>query len=358
MPRLKAIAALAVLGVLISAGSVGSQDPLRARAEAESAPWAVPIFAPEPYFAPTPNTIAPYSLTKPVIPPGLPRTERTAAPQTVRPARKEAKTEANPIRFALATGASRVANDGVPATKVSLVREPTAPTREVVRVDDGVPLVAVAERRLFGTVPDEIESYFDLFMYVSKSNRGPFAQRMFVFQRDADGRIAPYAEWPVSTGRERIELHHARKIRTTTPEGIFALDPGRMHARYFSKSWDGAPMHYAMFYDLLNNGRQSGLAIHGVYGSKVKNLGTRDSAGCIRLSPANAKELFYKVRNTTKGQVPILAVNARGSTDRWGSVERNGEGSIMLQDGYRAILFVENYDGRDEVAGPVIAYTN
>ena len=56
--------------------------------------------------------------------------------------------------------------------------------------------------------------------------------------------------------------------------------------------------------------------------------------------------------------MPILAVNARGSTDRWGSVERNGEGSIMLQDGYRAILFVENYDGRDEVAGPVIAYTN
>ena len=62
-------------------------------------------------------------------------------------------------------------------------------------------------------------------MYVSKSNRGPLAQRMYVFQRDADGRIIPYAEWPVSTGREKVELHKERKIRTITPEGIFALEP-------------------------------------------------------------------------------------------------------------------------------------
>ena len=30
----------------------------------------------------------------------------------------------------------------------------------------------------------------------------------------------------------------------------------------------------------------------------------------------------------------------------------------MLQDGYRALLFVENYDGREEVVGPVVAYTH
>jgi lipoprotein-anchoring transpeptidase ErfK/SrfK len=357
MPRLKAIVALAIFGVLISAGSVGSQDPLRARSEAESAAWAVPIFAPDPYVAPTPNTIAPYSINNPVVPPALPRGEPVASPKaSVETQKKVENAPVKSVQLALAT--TQIANDGVPAISPKVPSQPATTVDDAVRPDEGLPLFSVAERRLFGTVPDDIEGYFDLFMYVSKSNRGPFAQHMFVFQRDADGKIIPYAEWPVSTGREKIELHHERKIRTTTPEGIFALDPGRLHARYFSKSWDGAPMHYAMFYDLMNNGRQSGLAIHGVYGSKVKNLGRRDSAGCIRLLPANAKELFYKVRNTTKGQVPILAVNARGSTDRWGSVQRNDEGAMMLQDGYRAILFVENYDGRDEVAGPVIAYTN
>ena len=48
MPRFKALSALALLGVLISAGTVGSQDPLRARAEAESAESALPISAPDP----------------------------------------------------------------------------------------------------------------------------------------------------------------------------------------------------------------------------------------------------------------------------------------------------------------------
>jgi hypothetical protein len=180
-----------------------------------------------------------------------------------------------------------------------------------------------------------------------------------VFQRDADGKIVPYSEWRVSTGREKIELHHERKIRSHTPEGIFELDPDRMHARYFSRSYDGAPMHYAMFYDLMNNGNQSGLAIHAAIGrDKIRRLGRRDSAGCIRLSPANAKELFYKVQNTTRGQVPVLAMNERKSTDRWGRVQRNEAGSIMMQDGYRAVLFVENYDGREEIVGPVVAYTN
>lgn len=196
-------------------------------------------------------------------------------------------------------------------------------------------------------------------MYVSKSTRGPLAQHMFIFQRDADGRIIPYAEWKVSTGREKIEIHNERTVRTNTPEGIFQLDPERMHEKYWSHTWNGAPMHYAMFYDLMNNGYQSGLAIHAAIGkSKIARLGRRDSAGCIRLSPKNAAELFFKVRNTTKGRVPVLAMNEKGSTDRWGRVQHDPAGSMLLQDGYRAVLFVENFDGREEISGPVVAYTN
>ena len=114
-----------------------------------------------------------------------------------------------------------------------------------------------------------------------------------------------------------------------------------------------------MFYDLMNNGRQSGLAIHAAAGAdKIRMLGRRDSAGCVRLSPKNAKELFYKVRNTTQGRVPVLAVNERGSTDRWGRPQYDETGAVLLQDGYRALVFVENFDGRDEVVAPVVAYTN
>jgi hypothetical protein len=217
----------------------------------------------------------------------------------------------------------------------------------------------VATRHLLDAIPDDIEPYFDLFMYVSKAGKGPLAQRMFVFQRDSEGKMTPYAEWRVSTGREKWEMHHERRVRTVTPDGIFMLDPNRFHRRYWSKSWDNAPMHYAMFYDMETNGSRSGIAIHAAIGkSKIDRLGKRDSAGCIRLSPRNAKELFYKVQNTTRGEVPVLAMNDRKSTDRWGKAERTEAGALVLQDGYRALLYVENFDGRQETVGPVVAYTH
>lgn len=370
MPRYKAISALALLGVLISAGSVGSQDPLRARAEAESAATALPITAPDPndpafnpYIAHdskashAPLPITPYpapAQAEPSVPADDQRTSQAAQPFELALA-NSAEKASDSVRAVTPTStlaiepAARTIRSSLPADLVT--SELTAPSE--------VQPVAVAQRRLFATIPDDIEPYFDLFMYVSKSNRGPLAQRMFVFQRDADGRIIPYAEWPVSTGREKIELNRERKVRTTTPEGIFALNPKRFHKRYWSKSWDGAPMHYAMFYDLMNNGNQSGLAIHAAIGAdKIRKLGRRDSAGCVRLAPKAAKELFYKVRNTTQGRVPVLAINERGSTDRWGRVAYDPAGSMLLQDGYRAVLFVENYDGRDELVGPVVAYTH
>jgi lipoprotein-anchoring transpeptidase ErfK/SrfK len=237
--------------------------------------------------------------------------------------------------------------------------EPVMAASTQLLTEDPAPRSDLAQKRLFGTVPDDIEPYFDLFMYVSKARRGPLAQHMFIFQRDADGRIVPYAEWKVSTGREKLEINRERKVRTTTPEGIFQLDPDRMHEKYWSRSWNNSPMHHAMFYDMMNNGRQTGLAIHAAVGkSKVARLGKRDSAGCVRLAPQHAKELFYKVRTTTRGSVPVLAVNEKGSTDRWGRVQRDEAGTMLLQDGYRAVLFVENFDGREEISGPVVAFTN
>jgi len=348
MPRYKALSTLAFLALLISAGSVGSQDPFRARSDAESAESAQPISAPE-----EGSSYNSYEVTEPqpveaplAVVPGS--DSSVVAPASVKPESPVVQPE-QPVAAA----------KSAPNVQLAAVATPASPLGATDVTTAEIPLVSKAERRLFEAVPQEIEGYFDLFMYVSKSNRGPLAQRMFVFQRDADGKIIPYAEWRVSTGREKIEIHHEKKIRTTTPEGIFMLDPERFHERYFSRAWDNAPMHYAMFYDLQNNGNMSGLAIHAAASkSKIRRLGKRDSAGCVRLAPGHAKELFFKIKNTTKGRVPSLAINERGSTDRWGRVEKAADGTLLLQDGYRAILLVENYDGRDEVVGPVVAYTN
>ena len=107
---------------------------------------------------------------------------------------------------------------------------------------------------------------------------------------------------------------------------------------------------------LYRGGRDTYFRIHGTIDNN--SIGHATSAGCIRLSPKNAAELFYKVRNTLKGHVPVLAMNDKGSTDRWGRVRHDDHGSMLMQDGYRAVLFVENYDGREEISGPVVAYTN
>ena len=348
MPRYKALSTLAFLALLISAGSVGSQDPFRARSDAESAETAQPISPPEDGGSYNPYEVIEPPLAAPAAA-DLSRSDSAeVAPAPVEPEVPVVQPE-RPVAAVMAA----------PNVQLAAVAMQSVVPVATDAPDAGLPLIGRAERRLFETVPKEIEGYFDLFMYVSKSNRGPLAQRMFVFQRDAEGKINPYAEWLVSTGREKVELHREKRIRTTTPEGIFMLDPARFHERYWSRSWDNAPMHHAMFYDLQNNGNMSGLAIHAASGAnKVRRLGRRDSAGCVRLAPKHAKELFFKIKNTTKGRVPSFAINENGSTDRWGRVEKAADGTLMLQDGYRAVLLVENYDGRDEVVGTVVAYTH
>ncbi|HQZ12784.1 MAG TPA: L,D-transpeptidase [Devosia sp.] len=81
--------------------------------------------------------------------------------------------------------------------------------------------------------------------------------------------------WDVSTGRVGFE----------TPPGRF--QPIRMHKKYFSKTYDNAPMPYAVFF-------HGGYAIHGT--TALDRLGSVASHGCVRLDPANAKALFALVQ--------------------------------------------------------------
>jgi len=82
--------------------------------------------------------------------------------------------------------------------------------------------------------------------------------------------------WPVSTGRRG----------RATPAGSFQAF--RMEEDHFSKEWDDAPMPHSIFFT------KRGHAIHGSF--ETRRLGTPASAGCVRLHPDNARQLFALVK--------------------------------------------------------------
>lgn len=97
------------------------------------------------------------------------------------------------------------------------------------------------------------------------------AQQMTVIR---DGEVVD--RWPVSTGRRGYG----------TPSGSFK--PFRMEADHHSDEWDDAPMPHSIFFTM------QGHAIHGTY--EAKHLGAAVSHGCVRISAANATQLFAMVK--------------------------------------------------------------
>lgn len=100
-------------------------------------------------------------------------------------------------------------------------------------------------------------------------------------------------EWPVSTARQGY----------ITPEGDFR--PYRMHKMWRSRTYDNAPMPFAVFYD-------RGWAVHGT--TAVSRLGTPASHGCVRLETANAEAFYTLVRQVGPGNTRII-VEAGGATE-------------------------------------------
>lgn len=92
--------------------------------------------------------------------------------------------------------------------------------------------------------------------------------------------------WPVSTGRRG----HA------TPSGTFQAF--RMEEDHYSKEWDDAPMPHSIFFT------KRGHAIHGSF--ETRRLGTAASAGCVRLHPDHARQLFALVK--TRGVLNTTVV--------------------------------------------------
>jgi hypothetical protein len=201
------------------------------------------------------------------------------------------------------------------------------------------------EARLKENLSPELFGNFGLFIYVSKADTGPWAQRMYVFQKVGDD-LLPLYDWPVSTGRETVEADaQGVELPTTTPAGYYELDPKRLFEKYRSTQWNEA-MPYAMFFNAVNHGIQTGLAIHAASDQGIGLLGMRASAGCVRLSPENARTLFTLVRENYKGVVPKLAFDKYTSTTmNNGLVLHDQAGNVELTPGYSVLVYIDEYGG-------------
>jgi len=212
--------------------------------------------------------------------------------------------------------------------------------------------LARIEERMQTNLTRDLVGGFDLFLYVSKAVQGPFAQRMYVFEKAASGDLVLRYNWRVSTGREQVEYNKAgSRLPTYTPAGYYQLDPERFYRDYRSSQW-GSAMPYAMFFNWIKDGDETGLAIHGVLGrDEVSELGRRASAGCVRLGPDNARLLFDLIRKNYKGEVPRFAYDWRTETmSNEGILWRDKKGNLRVQAGYRVLVFIEDWGGEDVVA--------
>jgi lipoprotein-anchoring transpeptidase ErfK/SrfK len=197
----------------------------------------------------------------------------------------------------------------------------------------------------------ELYDNFELFLYVSKATHGPWQQRMFVFAKQASGDINLLHTWPVSTGREVMtpgpsgQLYH-----TNTPQGYFQIDPERVYRRYHSSEWDH-DMPHAMFFSWEHDGLQTGIAIHGAVETDITALGTRSSAGCIRIHPQNATLLFRLIKQNYRGSTPLFAYDRRTATmSSNGLLMHDKAGNLQYAEGYKVLVLIENNGGDDIVA--------
>jgi lipoprotein-anchoring transpeptidase ErfK/SrfK len=210
--------------------------------------------------------------------------------------------------------------------------------------------VVRVEERLKDNLDQELYDDFKLFLYVSKADNGPWAQQMYVFRKRPDGDLAFVYDWPVSTGRERVEYDSGgAPVTTHTPAGYYELDPDRFFVHHTSSEWH-QPMPYAMFFNWIRNGNPTGLAIHSATGSDVAKLGRRASAGCIHLSPQAARTLFNLIRSQYRGAVPRFVIDDSGTMSNEGLILRDADGRPQFARGYRVLVFIENYGGRNVIA--------
>jgi hypothetical protein len=245
--------------------------------------------------------------------------------------------------LALAVSASQIPFSGARAT-ITILPDLTPPK---VPAPPEIVLARLKER-----LTAEMRVHFDLFLYVSKSDHGPLAQRMYVFRKQPNGLkvggLKLAYEWAASTGREKVEVNaRGRHVITATPMGYYQLDPKRMYPHYHSASWD-QDMTSVLFFDWERAGSQTGIAIHAAAPADIAMLGSRASGGCVHLAPDDAATLYELIQASYGGPVPRFAYNHETRTgSNHGDFMRNRQGELKMAEGYRVLVMIEDYSGED-----------
>ena len=319
-------------------------DALNDHAIKPSVAWAVQeekeIF--EPVSSPKPVIVRQAHPTK--IAPKVPPVVAQSAPAS--PVLRPAIVEQPKLQTATAA----------PPPPRSIELAPQAPEPEVLTPapDANPPSPAELSRVLAHmklSLTKELFANFELFLYVSKADHGPWSQRMYVFQKQTSGDLTLLYNWPVSTGLEvPTPGPSGELLKTDTPPGYYQLDPDRMYQRYHSGQWDQS-MPYAMFFTWEHDGLQTGLAIHSATGDDISLLGKRASAGCVRLAPQNAHLLFRLIRRDYGGLAPRFAYDRRTATmHNDGLLMHDAEGNLKYAEGYKVLVVIENNGGDNLVA--------
>ncbi|GAA0557772.1 L,D-transpeptidase family protein [Rhizomicrobium electricum] len=279
------------------------------------------------------------------------------APSAPKVAAAKPKPSAPPkLRPSLPTAPNPVAKAPGTAPTMELAQQPETENAPLLPAPDTTPPspgeVARVLDHLKLSLTRELYENFELFLYVSKADRGPWHQRMFVFAKQTSGDLTLKYSFPVSTGREVLMPNPdgTRMWKTDTPTGYFQLDPERVYKRYTSQQW-GHKMPYAMFFSWENEGRQTGVAIHSAVGEDVALLGNRASAGCVRLAPQNAELLFRLIKANYRGLTPLFAYDRRTATmSKEGLLMHDKEGKLRYAEGYKVLVLIENKSGDDVIA--------
>jgi hypothetical protein len=301
----------------------------------------------QPVVTPPPSTQIPSAVQRGSIVAALNGQARPAEPAVAQTAPPQEKPVA--VVPALAVSAVPKPDMHLVSVPAAGVDNATAPRSELrVAAADNTPLVAAdttdlanaVALRVRDSVPSNLFQYFDVYLYVSKAAQGPWAQHMFIFHRAADRHLVFEQSVPVSTGRERHE-----KYFTSTPTGLFELDPNRFDANHRSHRWHNAPMPWAMFLDYTINNHLAGVALHSGIGH-VPLLGQRASGGCVRLPPETAQMLFKRFQAEEHGMVPVFAFNGSHSTTLTdGTLELDASGGPVMVPGYKVLLIIQDYPG-------------
>jgi hypothetical protein len=327
--------------VLTIAAALGAGSP----AGAQPQPWDDLVeewerLAPPAEMAPPPYP--PYSPYQPYQPP--PRFEPYQPPAPSYPPPRPYEPAPLPAPYEPAPRYEPAPLPQQPPVRDELTsprQEPALPREELARPTFSGGAVA---QHVGARVPSDLANHFNTILYVSKARRGAWAQQMFVLKKDASGEFSLTDSFPVSTGRERRE-----KYFTTTPAGIFTLHPQRMFRMHRSKTWDDAPMPYAMFFDVTYTNRATGIALHAATGSGIKQLGRRASGGCVRMPPAKVKALFEEIQaGQHDGMIPEFAWDsAAGRTSTNGTIKRTIHGDAVMKRGISVLVVIEDYPGHD-----------